>query len=171
MSRRLQGILFILIPTIINVWVLSLLPDPSSAFGVSPETKMMIFTTFFATFFPLGVFYLITGDRSAMRLKNKARYQTLDEHQLSFLDNFSWGAYLSGPIWLIVNGMAEKVVWYFVPIYNIFFSYKIAINGRKMAWERTKLDYEDFKRREVIFEAIWSVIFAGLSLLAYYGGT
>jgi hypothetical protein len=170
MSRLNKGIAFLCIPFIINHFFLS-----GAIWLISDQTLQFLLSSVTFSVVPIGIYYIVTRERSWQRLKTYSAYQGLDDDQLRFLDNFSWAAYLASIFWAFSHHKPRWAIWYFIPIVNIYWIYKMAIDGRKMIWKSFELNslqekqdaLEHLKKKELIIEVIMTAVFAtpGIFLL------
>jgi len=71
--------------------------------------------------------------------------------ETSFVKGFSLAAFLNPFIWCICYGFWDLFLESLIPVYGIYVWLNLAINGRRIAWERKKWQHFDsFLRRERI---------------------
>ena len=89
----------------------------------------------------------------------------LTQKQISFIKRFSPGAFLNPFIWSICYGFWDLALKSLIPVYGIYIWLNLAINGRRIAWERKKWgNFDSFSRREsiaLILSALGWLIFIG----------
>lgn len=124
----------------------------------SLETKEKILTSLVLSLFPVAVYYIATCDRDWRRLKKHPAYKNLTDREIQFIDGFSWGAYLGSMLWPLVHMNGWFFLRFWIPVYNIYWHYKQAIDGRKMIWESNPRNFRWFWIRELAFETLWVIV-------------
>lgn len=120
---------------------------------------------------PLGIILLAKKDTDMAVLSQKEAYKGLSPDQLTFVDRWSWGAFLGGPIWAVGNKLYVWAVLGLLPIVNVYAMFKLGSQGRKMAWEEGGWQgFEQFKHRQQIMAWIILAFFIFSILAQFLGG-
>lgn len=118
---------------------------------------------------PLGIYFLSKKDLTTdniTSLQNNEKYKNLTPEQITYIHKFSWGAFICSGVWPWGNKLYLWGVLAFVPLVNIFVWLKLAIEGRKMAWEQGGwTNFEQFKNRQKIMA--WIIL--AVIILAFLG--
>jgi hypothetical protein len=112
---------------------------------------------------PLGIYYLSKSEDEknypVQTPQTQEKYRDLTPEQIAYINKWSWGAFFAFPIWVLGNGLYMWVFATFIPFFNIYAVFKLAMHGRKMAWEEeTWKNFDEFKQRQKIMAWIIFVI-------------
>jgi len=164
MNRLYKGLLFLLVPFALNTLLQWIPLSTETTWGLSQTSKQWILSSVIYSVVPIGVYYIATRNRTLGRLRRKPAYQHLSEEQLRFLDNFSWSAYMGWIFWPFIHRKPHYFIYYLIPIYNIYWTYKIAIDGRKMIWEQNPHHIDKLMQKEVALEVGMTLLLASTGL-------
>ncbi|KKQ27445.1 MAG: hypothetical protein US42_C0009G0035 [Candidatus Magasanikbacteria bacterium GW2011_GWC2_37_14] len=118
---------------------------------------------------PLGIYFLSKKDlteNNLSALQNDDKYKNLTPEQITYIHKFSWGAFIASGIWPWGNKLYLWGILAFIPLIGIYVWIRLAIEGRKLAWEQGGwTNFEQFKNRQKIMA--WIIL--AIIILAFLG--
>jgi len=103
---------------------------------------------------PLGIYFLSKKDlteNNISALQNDDKYKNLTPEQITYIHKFSWGAFVASGIWPWGNKLYVWGILAFIPLIGIYVWIRLALEGRKMAWEQGGwTSFDQFKKRQKI---------------------
>lgn len=90
---------------------------------------------------------------------------TSSDQAKTYINKWSWGAFVYAPIYFAINGAFGKGALYFlgmgVPLLNLFLPFRAAVHGREVAWQNdTRKNFESFCKKQKILDRVGIVIFS-----------
>jgi hypothetical protein len=112
---------------------------------------------------PIGIYFLTKESEDPAiqlaRLQADERYKSLTPEQINFIHKWSWGAFFGGAIWPLGNKLFIWALLSLIPLVNIYVWIKLAIEGRRMAWEQSGWDdFDHFRYRQKVVAVIIVII-------------
>lgn len=105
---------------------------------------------------PFGIYLLLKKDDSFKSLLAEDIYKSCQPEEVRFIYKVSWGAFINPFIWALGNKLYLWALGALIPIFSFYVWIKLFARGRQMAWKKGWVNFEQFKKRQIIMA--WLII-------------